>query len=191
MGKTTIQVRVNSAAHYVLGAIFLIPLLIGVIIVSNNKDQTDQANQVSRDIASMYAQGVDFSNAANQRIAVRVADGLGIRIGGGAGVLILSKIRVVSSADCQSAGIEKCVNKGVPVIMQRFVIGSANLRPSSFGNPAAVDPRSGAVTNWATDPSARAQEFYISLKPGESTYAAECYLSTSDAHAGVYSRAMF
>lgn len=189
--KTTIQVKVNSSAYYALGAIFLIPLLIGVVMVSNSKDQTEQANQVSRDVASMYAQGVDFSNSANQKIAVRLAEGFGVRIGAGAGVLILSKIRRVSSADCQAAGTGKCANSGVPVITQRLTIGSGNLRPSSFGNPDEVDPRTGEVLNWATDPSARAREFYINLKPGESTYAAECYLWTSDAHAGVYSRAMF
>jgi len=191
MGKTTIQVRVNSAAHYVLGAIFLIPLLIGVIIVGHNKDRTEQANQVSHDVASMFAQGVDFSDSENQKIAARLAFGLGVNIGEGGGVLILSKIRMVSGADCQSSGLEKCSNKGMAVVTQRFVIGGAKLRTSSFGNPENVDPKSGEVRNWATDPSARAREFYISLSPGESTYAAECYLPASDAHAGVYSRAMF
>ena len=179
----------TSVALYALGAIFLAPLLIGVFLVSNSASRTDQANQVSRDLASMYAQGMDFSSGANQAIALRVAEGLGMNLQAGEGVLILSKIRVVHEADCGSASTD-CANKGHAVITQRYVMGNPALRTSSFGTPGSVD-RSGNVRNWASDVSARAQDFSPSLKQGEFTYAAECYLASPESRNGVYSRAMF
>jgi len=184
------QGRATSVPLYALGAIFVVPLVIGVVMVNNSASRNDHANQVSRDVASMYAQGMDFSNHANQDIALNVAEGLGMNIRGGKGVLILSKIRVVHEADC-APGSGNCANKGYAVIVQRHVIGNAGLRTSSFGTPASFEAASGNVRNWATDPSARAQDFPANLKPGEFIYAAECYLSSTESGTGVYTRAMF
>lgn len=100
----------HSLTLYALGAIFLAPLLIGVVMVRNSADRSDIANQVSRDIASMYSQGVDFSKAENQAIALRVAEGAGIQLDGGRGVVILSKLRIVKESDC-AAG--PCANLGL------------------------------------------------------------------------------
>jgi hypothetical protein len=178
----------QSLTLYALGAIFLAPLLIGVVLVRNNADRTDIANQVSRDVASMYAQGVDFSQAANQSIALRVAEGAGLRLQSGQGVVILSKLRMVREGDCADG---PCPNLGRPVVVERFVIGTRELRASSFGLPDGVDPATGKVANWATDLSARAGDAAVSLKPGEFTYAAECYIATPDNSPGVYTRAIF
>jgi len=177
----------TSVPLYALGAIFLVPMVIGVLMVNSSARRNDHANQVSRDIASMYAQGLDFSNRANQDIALNVAEGLGINMHRGKGVLILSKIRMVHDTDCLSSA---CSNKGYAVVAQRFVIGNAALRPSSFGTPASIDS-TGNVRNWSTDVSARAQDFPVALKPGEFTYAAECYLASAESPTGIYSRAMF
>ena len=98
---------------YVLGAIFLIPLSIGIVLVTNNASRSDHAYQASHDVGSMFAQGLDFSQGANQNIALNVAEGIGIDIQGGKGVLILSKIRVVHPSDCPPDGGEKCSNKGI------------------------------------------------------------------------------
>ena len=77
---------------YTLGAIFLVPLSIGVLLVNSNASQSDHVKQISHDLASMYAQGMDFSRSANQTIALRVGEGLGMDVRAGRGVLILSKI---------------------------------------------------------------------------------------------------
>jgi hypothetical protein len=114
-----------------------------------------------------------------------------VHIDQGQGVLILSKIRVVHDSDCSSDQPTNCSNKGYPVVTQRYVIGNAGLRPSSFGTPARVDAATGNVRNWAGDVSARAQDFTSRLNPGEFTYAAECYLAAPELHTGVYSRSMF
>jgi hypothetical protein len=188
--KNSRQARATSVPLYALGAIFLVPLGIGVLLVNNSVSRNDHANQVSRDVASMYSQGVDFSNLANQNIALNVADGLGMNLRGGNGVLILSKIRVVHESDCATLGAANCGNKGYAVVTQRFVIGNKTLRPSSFGTPTAIDS-TGSVLNWATDLSARAEDFPANLKSGEFTYAAECYLTSQESRSGVYSRAMF
>src|ERR1700683_5219016 len=95
---------------YALGAIFLVPLSIGVLLVSSNASQNDNAYQISHDVASMYAQGLDFSQHANQDIALSVADGRGIDVRGGKGVLMLSKIRVVHASDCPGSAAAKCGN---------------------------------------------------------------------------------
>jgi len=178
----------QSLTLYALGAIFLAPLLIGVVLVRNSADRTDIANQVSRDIASIYAQGVDFSQPANQSIAIRVAEGAGLRLEGDQAVVILSKLRVVKEGDCADG---PCPNLGRPVVVERFVIGSPALRSSSFGIPNGLNPATGKVANWATDPSARAGDTAVNLKPGEFTYTAECYIATPDTGAGIYTRAMF
>jgi hypothetical protein len=184
------QVRGTLIPLYALGAIFFVPLAIGVLLVNNSASRDEHANQVSRDVASMYAQGVDFANAANQDIALKVAEGLGVNIRGGQAVLILSKIRVVHDPDCATTSVGRCSNKGHAVVTQRFVIGSQALRPSSFGTPSHIDAGTGTVRDWWNDPTARAQDFPATLKAGETTYAAECYVK-ADPGSGVYSRAMF
>jgi hypothetical protein len=182
---------ITSLRLYVLGAIFLIPLSIGILLVTNNASESEHAYQITHDIGSMYAQGVDFSQSANQSIALSVAEGIGIDIHGGKGVLILSKIRVVHPSDCSTTNTGKCDNQGYPVVTERYVLGNRTLRPSSFGTPASLDATSGKVRDWTNDLSARAANFASTLKPGEVTYAAECYLTSPESRNGFYSRTMF
>jgi endonuclease YncB( thermonuclease family) len=181
----------SSLRLYALGAIFLLPLSIGVVLVSRNATQSDQAYKISHDLASLYSQGMDFSQTANQNIALSVAAGDGIDIQGGKCVLILSKIRVVHASDCSAATATKCSNQGYPVVTERYVLGNRSLRLSSFGTPEKIDTASGKVHDWANDASARADNFVSGLKPGEVTYAAECYLTSPDSPGGVYSRTLF
>ncbi len=77
------------------------------------------------------------------------------------------------------------------MVTERYVLGNQALRSSSFGTPAALDPSSGEVRDWANEPSARAADFPANLKPGEITYAAECFLTSAESGGGVYSRSMF
>ena len=111
--------------------------------MNNSASRNDHANQVSRDVASMYAQGVDFSNRPTRTSRLKVAEGLGMDIRGGKGVLMLSKIRVVHSSDCAAPGASHCGNEGFAVITQRYVIGNAALRASSFGTPDHIDRGNG------------------------------------------------
>jgi hypothetical protein len=183
--------RATTVRLYAVGAIFLVPLSIGVLLVNTGASQNAHANEISRDVASMYAQGIDFSADANRNIVLKAAEGLGVNIGQGQGVLILSKIRMVHDSDCSGDQTPNCSNKGYAVVTQRYVIGNPALRSSSFGTPASIDSGTGNVRNWTNDASARAQNFGAKLRPGELTYAAECYLLSPESAAGVHSRAMF
>src|ERR1700730_8755118 len=160
------QPRATTLRLYAVGALFLVPLWIGVLLVNNSASQNYNATEISRDVASMYAQGIDFSKAENRNIVLRAAEGLGVHIDQGQGVLILSKIRVVHDSDCASGQPANCSNKGHAVVTQRYVIGNPALRPSSLGTPAKVDAATGNVRNWASDISARAQDFTTRLNPG-------------------------
>jgi hypothetical protein len=185
------QARATTVRLYAVGAIFLVPLSIGVLLVNSSASQNAHANEISRDVASMYAQGIDFSKSANRNIVLRAAEGMGVNIEQGHGVLILSKIRVVHDSDCPPEQPANCANKGYAVVTQRYVIGNPALRASSFGTPAKVDASTGNVRNWTGDISARAEDFTTRLSPGESTYVAECYLTAPESRTGVYSRSMF
>jgi len=191
MDRDVKQPAPNLIRHYALGAIFLVPLSVGVLLVTSNASQNDHANQISHDVGAMYAQGMDFSQPSNQDIAFNEAEGLKMDIRGGHGVLILSKIRVVQPADCAVQASGRCANEGRPVVTQRYVLGNGALRSSALGTPGGVDSNTGNVRDWANDLSARADGFSGNLKPGEFTYVAECYLTSPEARSGVYSRAMF
>ena len=134
----------------------------------------------------MYAQGVDFSQETNRKIALRLLD-----TRDGKTLIVFTKIRHVTAADCGAAPGPQCVNTGYPAIVQRIVIGDSDLHPSTFGTPLSVDPATGRVLNWATDASARVTDSGVSVKPGEFAYAAETYIAGPDDHTGVYARTLF
>lgn len=91
--------------------------------------------QVGRDLAHMYADGVDFTQPAAKAIAVQLAQGTGMTANGGNGVVILSRVREIYAAECDAAGYATCPNAGEIVFTQRVVVGNATLRASSFGTP--------------------------------------------------------
>ncbi len=95
-----------------------------------------QVVQVCRDLAHMYADGVDFSQAGAQAIAIQLAQGTGMTVAGGNGVAIFSRVQQVYEADCTAAGYATCPNAGKIVFTQRLAIGNTALRTSSFGAPA-------------------------------------------------------
>lgn len=184
--QTRIRARGSTSVQMVLTAVFLVPLAVGVYLSTGTNRRSTHANQVSRDLASMYGQGVDFSKPANQNIALRL-----LNPSDGKSVLILTRIKVVAAADCGPAAEMGCANQGYPAIVQRVVIGEPELHASTLGAPLSIDPATGNVLNWATDASARVTDASIVVKPGESTYAAEAYISGPDEHTGVYARTLF
>ena len=178
--------RGSGPVQAVLGGVFLIPLAIGVFLVGASTKRSAHANQVSRDLASMYAQGMDFSQPNNQSIALQLLDA-----GEGSGMILLTKMHTVTDADCGPAPAGDCVNSGYPVIVQRIVIGDPSLHPSSLGTPASIDRRTGNVLNWARDISARVADPSVNMRAGESAVAAETFLSSPDDKTGVYARTVF
>ena len=96
-----------------------------------------QAVQVARDVAHMYSNGVDFSQTTSKNILLQLASGTGMTAAGGNGVVIFSQVRTVYAADCTAAAVTPCTNQGLPVFVQRVVVGNSALRTSSFGTPAS------------------------------------------------------
>jgi Flp pilus assembly protein TadG len=98
------------------------------------------AEQICRDVAHMYSDGVDFSQTNNQNIVIQqLASGTGITATGGNGVIILSQIVTVYQLDCNGAGYtSNCNNVGLPVFTQRLYMGNQSLKSSNFGTPTST-----------------------------------------------------
>jgi hypothetical protein len=190
-------------------SIVIIPLLFGTVGVGVNMGTMVQAVQVSRDVAHMYARGVDFSQTANQNIAITLAPNSNITTTGGNGVLILSQITQVYQADCNAAGLTgTCTNLGQTVFTNRIVIGNSSLTSSRYGTPApAIVDSAGnlAAADYLTNPTAVATGFSAvltasgyTLGDGDVVYLSETYLSTpnlsflgTQASNGVYAQSIF
>jgi hypothetical protein len=179
------RVRGSTSVQMVLSACFVLPLVAGIYLSTGTNRRSAHATQVSRDLASMYAQGVDFSQPANQNIARQL-----LNRSDGRTLLILTRIRSVGPADCGNTPVMQCSNNGYAVITQRIVIGDPQLRPSSLGAPLSIDQTSGNVLSWATDASARVSDSSLTLKPGESAFAAEAFITGPDEQTGVYARTL-
>ncbi len=97
------------------------------------------AEQICRDVAHMYSDGVDFSQTNNQNIIIQqLAAGTGMTATGGNGVVIMSQIQTVYQADCTASSVSNCANVGVPVFVQRLYVGNQALKASTFGTPAGT-----------------------------------------------------
>ena len=97
-----------------------------------------QTVQVCRDLAHIYVSGADFTQSANQNLAVQLAQGTGMTATGGNGVVVFSRVITVYQADCDAAGLtSSCNNLNQCVFTQRIVVGNASLRSSAFGTPTA------------------------------------------------------
>ena len=85
------------------------------------------------------------------------------------------------------------------MITQRLIVGNANLRASSIGNPNAVLMDSkGLISEYMNQPSAVATVPWIQLNDGEYAYIAESYFSSPEFNlpgfqtgTGVYTISMY
>src|SRR5580692_2932160 len=128
--------RGSSVLEFAIVIPGLMLLFFGVVGAGIMMGRYDQAVQVSRDVAHMYADGVDFTQTANQNIVInQLAAGTGMTATGGNGVVILSQIRTVYQVDCTAASVSSCTNINLPVFVQRILFGNSSLRTSSYGTP--------------------------------------------------------
>lgn len=194
--------RGNELIEFALVVTFLLPLLFGTVVVGLNLSRSIQVTQVSRDVGHMYSRSVDFSDPANQAIAVRLAEGLNIQTTGGSGVVILSTVEFIGTAQCTAAGLSssQCTNLNYPVIINRIVIGNTNARASAFGTPSqSLIGSDGNVSSYLTSTTARANGFnsVLALQAGNLAYVSEVYVPSTDYSlpgyqtTGVYCRTVF
>jgi len=125
----------NTLIEFAIVTPCLLLLFFGTIGLGLMMGRYVQAVQVARDVAHMYANGVDFTAASNRNIVTQqLASGIGMTDTAGNGVVVLSKVVTVYQADCDAAGLT-CANLGLPVFTQRVTIGQASLRTGDFGAP--------------------------------------------------------
>lgn len=139
----------------------LIPLLLGGLVTGLGMVRSIQANQVCRDLTSMYIHGADFSTYGMQQLAQRLAQGLNLQVGssfsgysransanGGDGIVIVSQIMWVgatTSPNCTSVGSANCTNANSFVFTQRMEFGNSGLKNSS--NNTLGDPTTTSISN--------------------------------------------
>jgi hypothetical protein len=194
----------NEMIEFGMLALLMVPLFGGMFFSGLGLIRANQANQVGRDLNTMYIKGIDFSQAANKTLAVRLAGTLNLQTTGGSGVVILSQvIRIgpVSGPICLAtitAG-HACVNHDSYVFTQRLSIGDTSLFTSDFGNPTATVNSGGIVQNYAWDNGAAVPDqtafgalWSTPLVEGQSVYITETYFNPLNVGgAAVHTRNLF
>ena len=202
----------NTLVEFALCMTLLTPLTLGLFSVGMNLTRNMQVTQVSRSTGLMYVRQIDFSILQNQRLIVRLTNGLGMQLNtnydpdpNGKGVVIVSQVTVPSDSDCTGAGLTlgACTNRGIPVITHRVRFGNTALRTSELGQPPtnlfAADG-SVAVNTYLTNSAMRAANFgsIMTLNATENAYLTEVYFSSPDydlpgfmTNSGVYSRTIY
>ncbi|MBY0503359.1 MAG: pilus assembly protein [Bryobacteraceae bacterium] len=202
----------NTLVEFALCLAFLAPLLMGLFSIGMNLTRNMQVTQVSRSTGLMFVRQIDFSILQNQRLIVRLTEGLGMKLNAnydpdpnGRGVVIVSQVTIPSDSDCTGAGLTlgACTNRGVPVITYRLRFGNTALRTSDFGQPPSNligTDGSVSVNNYLTNTALRAANFgnVITLNADEIAYVTEVYFTSPDfdlpgwmSNTGVYSRSIY
>lgn len=181
--------RGSALIEFVLcTSLFLVPLLLGAMVVGMNVIRAVQVTALCRASAHMYSQNVDFSQTQTQQELIKIAQGLNITTTGGNGVIIFSRITYITLTQCQAGGYSTgCANETNYVITNRLVVGNSTIHTSAFGTPPAADMDSSGdgdvlPSAYLTDPATIAQNFssIISLPAGQYGYVAETYFTSPD-----------
>lgn len=201
----------NALLEFAAVSIVVIPLFFGMVGAGIQLGRMNEAVQICRDAAHMYARGVDFSLVANQNILVNLATGTGMTVHGGNGVVIMSQIVEVYQADCTAAGLStgQCTNLGKLVFINRLVTGNTGLRASNYGTPPAglIDSLGNiAASDYLTNSnvvvnggmSSELTNAGLTLNDGDIAYLTEFFESMPDlsflgvgGSTGVYAKAIF
>jgi hypothetical protein len=210
-GKLNRSEKGNALLEFAAVSIVVIPLFFGMVGAGIQLGRMNEAVQICRDAAHMYARGVDFSLVANQNILVNLATGTGMTVNGGNGVVIMSQIVEVYQADCTAAGLTtgQCTNLGKLVFINRLVTGNAALRSSNYGTPpagvidslgniAASDYLTNSNVVVASSMSSELVNAGLTLNDGDIAYLTEFFESMPDlsflgvgGSTGVYAKAIF
>lgn len=196
--------RGSTAIEFALMMMILTPLFFGTVALGVTMGRGFQVLQLTRDVAHMYALGVDFSQTQNQAIATALAQGFDLSSSGNA-VLIFSQIVTVYQADCDAASVTNCANLGQPVFSQRIVIGNPSVRASNFGTPPSTYIGANgniAPSDYYQQPSLVAAGFQsvLAQQRGDVAWMVEGYFTTPDLNflspgttlpGGMYARSIF
>src|SRR5579883_2720325 len=118
--------RGSTMIEFALVMVCAIPLFFGTVAIGIGLRRADEAVQVTRDIAHMYATGLDFTSTDAQQLVTSLTTGFDLSSTGNS-LMIFSQISTVFTADCTAASISPCTNAGKPVFVQRVTIGNTSL----------------------------------------------------------------
>ena len=176
-GATARRRRTQSGQEimeFALGAVLLVPMLIGSFVVGMNLIRSIQCNQVCRDLDSMYIHGGDFSTYPLQQEAQRLSQGLNLQMPSftgnqqsnlgtsGNGLVTVTQIMWIggpTSANCIAVGgSANCTNQNSFVFTQQIQFGNstlANANTVTVGQcPTAIMNTSGVVQEYITNAQA-------------------------------------
>src|ERR1700674_4959403 len=128
--------RGNTMIEFAVVMPFWLAVLFSTVAMGNNLTRTIQVVQVSRDLANMYAIGIDDSETGFQNLiaggsgSASLVQGMDLSAGGNA-VIYLSQVRHVYSADADCAS--SCGNAGSDVFTNQVVFGNTTLFSSYLG----------------------------------------------------------
>ena len=205
-----------AVMEFTLSLLFLIPLLLGVLIFGFKLIRSLEMTQVTRDLGAMYLRGVDFRNAGAQQTAQNLAQDYNLTATG-TSVVILSRVKLITAADCTAANAvpplvagSACVNQGKFVFTEQLIVGNPTAGSSGFGTPpvqpATCTPlgpgtpcvKTVTVKDQGRTTGAQTTSFVMVLKAGEFAYVAEMVNLTPELNIPglsggpqVYARAIF
>lgn len=179
--------RGSAIVEFAFVAPFLCLLLLGTVSVGLTLTKSLQAGVVSRDCGMMFMRQVDFTLEQNKRLAVKLANGMGMTTTGGDGAVVLTELMRIGAEECAAGGLSlaACTNFDQVVAVKRVTIGNAALLSSSFGAPAAaLIGATGdiAANHYLTNLSVRAPNLtsLMNLGAGERAFASEAYFLTPE-----------
>ena len=152
---------------------FLLVVLLGGVIVGLILDRQVAVAQLVRNAGNMYARDFDFEPNTNKQVLLRAASGLDIQIDGGSGIIYLSTVRIAPAGSGANAGL--------PVVVERFVIGNSAISDSSIAMPTALG--NGRVVDPYDDEAAKAtlpQSLVDSMIEGDRIFVSEVMHAAAD-----------
>jgi hypothetical protein len=186
-----------AVIEFTFSLVVLIPMLLGALVFGFRLIHSLEMEQVVRDIGHMYIKNVDFRLPGPIANAKTLAATFNLNTNG-TSVLILSKIRVVTQADCDAnnvtAGIH-CTNLGNPVFVEQLKIGNTSLQAagvsissSVFGTPPtqanftvlAADQANNAAASAGNAAGGTGFAALMGILPGEFAYLVEMRNATPD-----------
>lgn len=191
----------NNILEFALVAMPTVIMLFGVVVIGLDLGRSVQVTQICRDAGAMYVRGLDFSQAGNQQVIVRLGQSMNLQSSGGDGLVILSKVTFLPDSSCGSPPSSTCTS-GKSVLMQRIIFGNNTLSGTHYTTAGTItQDAEGNVINYITDANAVIANFATNafqMRPNEISYLAETYFRTPDvsmpgfqSNPGIYSQAFF
>jgi hypothetical protein len=205
-----------AVMEFTFSLLFLIPLLTGILVFGFKLIRSLEMTQVTRDLGAMYLRGVDFRSAGAQTTAATLAANFDMTANG-TSVVVLSKVKLVTTADCIAANSaapivagNNCVNLNKLIFTEHLKVGNPASGSSAFGTPPVqavgctpLGPGTPCVytvtiKDQGRNTQAQANNFAMTLLAGEFAYVAEMVNLTSEftipgvgGGPQVYARAIF